>query len=107
MTKEQHKRWLMARGLLPGQIQARKTKNTSWKREYVDSLRVDRSDYVSAGFGSGSTARRDIHMKMASEPESVQKEIRSKMSRVAPGWNKGNLIYITDNQDPTDLGRKK
>lgn len=109
MTKEQHNNWLMSRGLLPVQIRKKKAKSTQWKRDYVESLRVDRSDYVSAGFGgsSDSTAKRDIITKMANEPEHVRKEIERKMSRTAPGWNKGNYIYVTDGQDLTDLGRKK
>jgi len=34
------------------------------------------------------------------------KEIERKKTRVAPGWNKGATMYITDETDPVSLGRK-
>lgn len=33
-------------------------------------------------------------------------EIERKKTRIAPGWNKGGYTYISDNTDPTTLGRK-
>lgn len=36
----------------------------------------------------------------------AQKEIERKKLRVAPLWNKGGYMYITDETDPTTLGRK-
>jgi hypothetical protein len=40
------------------------------------------------------------------ESSETTKEIDRKRARVAPGWNKGTLIFITDDTDPTTLGRK-
>lgn len=37
----------------------------------------------------------------------AQKEIEKKKLRVAPAFNKGGYQYITDETDPSDLGRKK
>lgn len=37
----------------------------------------------------------------------AQKEIARKKMRVAPAYNKGAYQYITDETDPSDLGRKK
>ena len=34
------------------------------------------------------------------------KEIERKKMRVAPLWNKGATMFITDNEDPKTLGRK-
>lgn len=34
------------------------------------------------------------------------KEIERKKTRIAPGWNKGATMYITDETDPVSLGRK-
>lgn len=45
--------------------------------------------------------RKDIR-----ENKQAIQEAESKKSRVAPLWNKGSIMYITDDQDPTTLGRK-
>ncbi len=37
--------------------------------------------------------------------EAIQ-EAERKKTRVAPLWNKGSVMYITDDQDPTTLGKK-
>ena len=37
----------------------------------------------------------------------AQKEIKRKKMRVAPMYNKGGYQYVTDETDPSDLGRKK
>ena len=34
------------------------------------------------------------------------KEIERKKTRIAPLWNKGSTMYITDAEDPTTLGKK-
>lgn len=36
----------------------------------------------------------------------ASKIAEARQGRVAPGWNKGGLIYITDETDLTALGRK-
>lgn len=33
-------------------------------------------------------------------------EIERKKTRVAPLWNKGSTMYITDEEDPTTIGKK-
>jgi hypothetical protein len=40
------------------------------------------------------------------ETTATAKEIERKKTKTAPLWNKGGIMYITDNEDPTTLGRK-
>lgn len=40
------------------------------------------------------------------ESETTKQEIENKSKRIAPLWNKGGTMYITDQEDPKTLGRK-
>jgi hypothetical protein len=42
----------------------------------------------------------------SSESAGTIAEIERKKSRIAPLWNKGSTMYITDAEDPTTLGKK-
>lgn len=44
--------------------------------------------------------------KGCAESAATIKEIERKKKRVAPLWNKGATMFITDNEDPKTLGRK-
>ena len=109
----EHTKWLESMGLTPKQIKAKKTKNTSWKSEYKDSLQVDRStkhheksiQEVCNG-GRDVTANRSVMANLHKESEETRKAILDKAKRIGPLWNKGGLMLITDDQDLTTLGRK-
>jgi hypothetical protein len=109
----EHTKWLESMGLTPKQIKAKKTKNTSWKSEYKDSLQVDRStkhheksiQEVCNG-GPDVTANRSVMANLHKESEETRKAILDKAKRIGPLWNKGGLMLITDDQDLTTLGRK-
>ena len=45
----QHDIWLLKNGLHPDQIKQKKTVDKKWKQDYIDTMRVDRGDYVSSG----------------------------------------------------------
>lgn len=45
--------------------------------------------------------------EMEEREREAQKEIERKKMRVAPMYNKGGYQYVTDETDPSDLGRKK
>lgn len=44
--------------------------------------------------------------KDRAETSDTIKEIERKKKRVAPIWNKGGVMYITEGTDPSTLGRK-
>lgn len=46
-------------------------------------------------------------MVLRQESEEVQAAILRKASRLVPQYNKGAVQYTPDEQDPSDLGRKK
>ena len=105
---DKHDAWLWKRGLHPEQIKAKKTVDKNWKKEYTESMKVDRSDYVSSGLSgtASSCAKRDIMTNLHKEPEHVQKEILKKASLVMPLYNKGGLQYATPETDRTQVGSK-
>jgi hypothetical protein len=43
---------------------------------------------------------------LAKESTEIQESIREKSTRIAPAFNKGAVQYITDECDPSTLGRK-
>ncbi len=108
--RSEHDAWLIKMGVSPQQIKIKKSKNTSWAKEYAESLKVDRStaQYESAGMSgdASSCANRSIMANLHKEPEHVREAILAKAKRVGPLWNKGGLMFITDDQDLTTLGKK-
>jgi hypothetical protein len=99
----EHEKWLRTMGLAPKQIKAKKTANTSWKAEYSDSLKVDRSSaqYDSAGMSgdASSCANRSIMANLHKESEETRAAILAKAARVMPLYNKGGLQVLTDSDD--------
>lgn len=110
MRKINHTEWLRKQGLLPAQIRKRKSPSQNWRKEYSDSLKVDRStaSYDSASLsGKVSTCpNRSIMANLHKESEATRAAILEKAARVAPLWNKGGLMLITEGQDLTTLGKK-
>ena len=106
---DEHQKWLTKRGLNSKQISQKKTTDNSWKREYVESMKVDRSKYVSAGMSgnASSCADRSLMSNLHKEPEHVRKAILEKAKRIAPLYSKGAYQYITPESDAKDIGRKK
>ena len=109
--RTEHDAWLIKMGVSPQQIKAKKSKNTSWKSEYAESLKVDRpsSQYESAGMsGSASScANRSIMANLHKEAEHVREAILAKAARTAPLYSKGPYQYITDGTNLDDVGKKK
>jgi hypothetical protein len=103
-----HEKWLKERGLLPTQIEMKKRVDVNWKKEYTDTMKVDRSNYVSSGMSgnASSTSKRDIMTNLHKEPEHVRKAILDKASRVMPLFNKGGLQYATPDTDMSTVGSK-
>lgn len=108
--RSEHDAWLQKMGLTPTQIKSKKTKNTKWKSEYADGLKVDRStrehDSHSVIAGPASAAaNRSIMSNLHKEPEHVQKAILAKAKRVMPLYNKGGLQVLTDSDDLKALNK--
>lgn len=61
------------------------------------------------GTGKAECGRTNMMEPMVLQKESpeVQAEILRKASRLVPQYNKGAVQYTPDDQDPSDLGRKK
>lgn len=61
------------------------------------------------GTGKAECGRNNMMELMVLQKESpeVQAEILRKASRLVPQYNKGAVQYTPDDQDPSDLGRKK
>jgi len=104
----QHDIWLLKNGVHPEQIRLKKTVDKNWKKEYNESLKVDRSDYVSSGLSGSksSCAKRDIMTNLHKEPKHVQDAILEKASRVMPLYNKGGLQLLSPKDDLTQIGTK-
>ena len=105
-----HQKWLEKRGLLPAQIKARKKPNSNWKREYSDSLKVDRSTahYDSASLSGKVSAcpNRSIMANLHKESEATREAILEKASRVMPLYNKGGLQLMSPKDDLTTIGTR-
>lgn len=102
----EHDKWLVSMGLSPKQIKAKKSKNSSWKSEYSNSLQVDRStkhhekslQEVCNG-GPDVTANRSVMANLHKENEETRKAILDKAKRVMPLYNKGGLQVLTESDD--------
>jgi len=105
----EHEKWLEKKGLSLNQIKSKKTFDKNWKSRYNESLKVDRSDYVSMGMSGSkdSCVKKGIMVNLHKESKEVQQMIAIKASRVAPAYSKGGYQYITPETDLTDLGKKK
>lgn len=107
----EHDKWLVKMGLSTKQIKAKKVKNTSWKSEYSESLKVERStkqhDRSLRETCNGNTNNRSIMSNLHKETEEVREEIMRKASRTAPLYSKGGYQYIVDGTDLSDVGKKK
>ena len=109
--RSEHDAWLVKMGVSPKQIKAKKSKNTSWKSQYSESLKVDRStqEYESplAEVCNGNTANRSVMANLHKETEETRKAILAKAARTAPLYSKGPYQYITDGTNLDDVGKKK
>lgn len=105
-SQQEHDAWLLKQGLHPTQIKNKKRVDKNWKSKYNESLKVDRSDYVSAGLSgnASSCAKRDIMTNLHKEPKHVQQAILEKASRVMPLYNKGGLQVLCASDDIKSVG---
>ena len=109
--RSEHDAWLEKMGVTVKQIKAKKTKDTSWKSQYSEGLKVDRStDKYERPLNevcNGSTANRSVMANLHKENEETRKAILAKAARTAPLYSKGAYQYITDGTNLEDVGKKK
>lgn len=105
-SKAKHDAWI--KSITGGKKADKKALDFNWKQRYNDDMKVDQSDYVSAGVSgdSASCAKRGVMANLHKEPEAVRAEILAKASRVMPLFNKGGLQYATPETDLTMVGSK-
>lgn len=109
----EHVAWLTKMGVAPKQIKAKKTKDAKWRAEYSASLQVERSTRHHeksirevCDAAPDATAKRGVMTNIHKESEETRNAILAKAKRVAPLWNKGGLMLITDESDLKTLGKK-
>lgn len=99
--KERHEDFLKKYGVHPSQLKNKK-----------DKYKVDIPNYKVYNKYNLSNKIEKIKQKPSimknrfKENDKVRKEIEAKSKRIAPLWNKGGTMYITDDADPTTLGKK-
>ena len=108
----EHVAWLSKMGLTPKQIKAKKTKDTTWSKQYAESLQVDRSTKVYeksvhevCNSAPNATAKRGVMANIHKESEATRKAILAKAARTAPLYSKGPYQYITDGTNLDEIGR--
>ena len=108
----EHVAWLSKMGLTPKQIKAKKTKDTTWSKQYTESLQVERSTkhYEKSvqevcHAPSNATAKRGVMTNIHKESEETRKAILDKAKRVMPLYNKGGLQVLSESDDLKALNK--
>jgi len=100
-AKAKHQKYIDSLGL---------SKPTHSNPNNFPDLSVDRKGAELSNTIPDNGFRRSVYdyrwRKDRQETEQAILEAERKRSRVAPLWNKGGVMYITDDQDPTTLGKK-
>lgn len=68
--------------------------------------RLGENTYPSHEMKAGVASRNTIMDNLHKESEEVRQQILAKKNRLAPAYSKGAVQYITDEADPSHLGRK-
>lgn len=95
-----HEEWLRSKGLSRDQIAARR----DGKINAMPSYKVSQPE-LSNSVGNGFK-KQGVMERLSQEAPAVRDEILRKASRTAPGYNKGNYIYVTDGMDPAQVGTR-
>ena len=111
--RSDHDAWLQSMGLTPKQIKSKKSKDTSWRSEYVTSLQVERSTrhheksiQQVCDAAPDATAKRGVMTNIHKESEETRNAILAKAARTAPLYSKGPYQLITDGASLKEIGKK-
>lgn len=89
-----------------GGVKKKKFKDLAPRLQHDRSTDEYKSLYGQGKAECGRTNMMELMILQKESPE-VQAEILRKASRLVPQYNKGAVQYTPDEQDPSDLGRKK
>jgi acyl-coenzyme A synthetase/AMP-(fatty) acid ligase len=90
----EHEAWV--KSMTGGKKADKKVLDFKWKSKYTNDIKVDRNDYVSAGFGDGSTAK---------PTEKVYSGER-KLLGIAT-MHKSNMVPVFAKSDAEDIARMR
>jgi hypothetical protein len=101
IARMEHRLWL--KDFLPKGIE-RKREILSIEPTISRAAPLSNNLYVAGGYKKSVT---DYKWRKDSDenPDTIR-EIERKAKRVAPLWNKGATMYLSDEEDPTTIGKK-
>lgn len=102
-AKAEHYRFLAAMGV--ARIPAKRANNPDNFPDLTMPARGAKLSHTIPANGYKRTVE-NYKWKNTSEKPEVIAETERKKSRVAPAYNKGPVMYVTDADDPSSLGRK-
>jgi hypothetical protein len=105
-SNSKHNAWLKKNGVHLDQIELTKIVKGEFKNKLPDlttntKIPLGNNIPVKGGYRNG------ILDNLSKETPEIQKEILAKAARTAPAYSKGNYVYITDQTDLSDIGKKK
>lgn len=101
IARIQHQLWL--RDFLPERTE-RKREILSIEPTISRAAPLSNNLHVAGGYKRSVTDYR--WRKDSDENLNTIREIERKAKRVAPLWNKGATMYLSDEEDPTTIGKK-
>lgn len=105
-AQQAHEEWLRKKGLSKDQRLTKFSKVGKVKNEipqYLDG--IDNSIPLSNKIGNGIAKPDKMSNLHLEKPEVIRATLRKK-SRIDVAYNKGPLMYVTDDTDPTTLGTR-
>jgi hypothetical protein len=94
LARAEHEAWIQS--MTGGKKADKKVLDFKWKQRYTDTIKVDRSDYVSGGFGNGST----------SKPAEKVYSGERKLLGIAT-MHKSNMVPVFAKQDAEDIAKMR
>lgn len=94
LARAEHEAWVLS--MTGGRKANKKVLDINWRKQYNDNMKVDRSDYVSAGIGNGSTAK----------PSEKVYNGERKLIGIAT-MHKSNMVPVFAKSDAEDIARMR
>ena len=106
-AQRDHEEWLKKQGLHQDQLSARKGRGSAeeFRKSYSAQLDTGEKATLSNTVGNGFHITTVLE-NLENETVDVQMQILKKAARVAPAYNKGATMYITEGTDITTVGSK-
>ena len=94
LARAEHEAWVLS--MTGGRKANKKVLDINWRKQYNESMKVERSDYVSAGFGNGPT----------SKPAEKVYSGERKLIGIAT-MHKSNMVPVFAKSDAEDIARMR